>query len=232
MSRHTERRPLTKLQRNQVLELIVRVSLDPHDFAWTERPTWDDGSGDITPLITHVPSGYYFHFGFSSSSLVGRWSPPLRGVEIERGFHDWDALAEVFFAWLHLVKADVDAPDMWAALTAEQAITKAGQPEGDNRPFDSSEIRELEKRLAELKSFLETRYVQESDRAQLTSRFRYLIEAARRGLGRIDWLNIFIAQMLAMVMAGVIPSTAWGDAMRMAATLFHSLIAALKALGT
>ena len=86
--------------------------------------------------------------------------------------------------------------------------------------------------FAELRSFLETRYVQEPDRPQLTSRFRYLIEAAHRGVGRIDWLNIFIAQMLTMAVSGVIPSTAWGDAMRMAATLFHSLIAVLKALGT
>jgi hypothetical protein len=70
--------------------------------------------------------------------------------------------------------------------------------------FDPSEILELENRLAELKSFLETRFVQEPDRPQLTSRFRYLIEAAHRGVGRIDWLNIVIAQMLTMVVSGVI----------------------------
>lgn len=228
--RKSERRPLLRVQENQIYEVIRKIGLEPHNFDWTEELIYHDYY--LCPRITYRPDNRFsFLFGFAADGRWAKWLPPLDDIGTSERARSWKEMFRYFVLWLQALKRDVDAPDLWRALRAEQAITNAAQPQHDNRPFDERELRQLDAALAELRTYLETRHVQGGpERAQLTNRFQYLGEAARRGLGRIDWLNIFVAQMVAMVMGGVIPTTAYGDAMRLAAGLFRAVFDVLKML--
>jgi hypothetical protein len=61
------------------------------------------------------------------------------------------------------------------------------------------------------------------NRQLIDARIRYLEEAVEPGRPKIDWLNIVIGQMLAMVMAGLIESNQWAEAMRYARFVLETL---------
>jgi hypothetical protein len=63
---------------------------------------------------------------------------------------------------------------------------------------------------------------------QVTKRFFYLKSAATR-LGRIDWLSIFVGQMVSMASNGIFNAAALSDVMHFAGTAFHTMI---KLLGS
>jgi hypothetical protein len=133
-------------------------------------------------------------------------------------------------SWLQAVKSDHDAPDLWAEARKEHQLSDAaGVVGGDNRPFTPEEVRELEPRLREIAAYIESRQPLDAEqKEQLQGRFEYLVGAAKRGLGRIDFLNIFVGQMFQMATDGVIHSSAFGAVMSHAWTLLR---AGLKYLG-
>jgi hypothetical protein len=226
------RRPLLRVQQNTIYTHIKARHLNPADFGWSEEATFPDGSGDIGPVITYRPGGQSFKFGFSGERRRLFWNPPLHNSRTEGEARDWSDVWTLFSAWLSQVAQDQGAPDLWGALRSEHAIVDATVADAtDNRPFDTRELAELASRLTELQAYVETNHVHSApERAQVASRIRYVRDAARRGLGRIDWLNIFVAQMVAMVISGLVPADAYGDVMRFAAGLLSGLVETIKTL--
>ena len=104
---------------------------------------------------------------------------------------------------------------------------------GDNTPFSAEEIKLLEQKLPEVEAYIEARQPLDAEqKKQLHTRFQYLLGAAKRGLGRIDWVNIFVGQMFQMATDGLVHSSAFGAVMSHAWTLLGAVVkVGMKYLG-
>jgi hypothetical protein len=137
----------------------------------------------------------------------------------------------VVAAWIEEVKDNHDAPDLWAEAAKARYVTDAaGDVGADNTPFTPAEIESLKPRLDEVEAYIESRQpLDEQQKRIVQGRFSYLLGAAKRGVGRIDWLNIFVGQVVEMVVEGVMKSSLYGDVMRYAGTTLSKVITQLGA---
>jgi hypothetical protein len=93
-----------------------------------------------------------------------------------------------------------------------------------------TEVELIEPKLDEIEAYIESKQpLDEQQRRVLRGRFQYLLDAAKRGVGRIDWLNIVVSQLMQLFTNGVLNSSLYGDVMRHAAATLGTI---LKAAGT
>lgn len=119
-------------------------------------------------------------------------------------------------------------PDLWAeAMKARQFANTIDDAE--NTPFTQDELKQLGPKLDEVEAFIETRQPLTPDqKSSLHSRLQYLLGAAKRGVGRFDWKNIFMGQIVQLVMDGILDSASYGHVMAHAGTLLTGLFHAAK----
>jgi hypothetical protein len=137
-------------------------------------------------------------------------------------------LARAFW-WLGWVKADIGAVDLWQAASGGRELIDAAHATAPqaNTPFEPSELDSIRRGLAEIRALLESREPSPSEviAKQRDSRFEYLADAATRQR-RVDWVNIFVGQLVDLVVNGLASSTMFGEMMRMASTFFKPLLEA------
>ncbi|MEW6359102.1 MAG: hypothetical protein AB1696_22400 [Planctomycetota bacterium] len=108
---------LTKRQRNAVLQAAVSVGLDPQRFEWSEELfgfTLD--ANTVVSRATYQGTTYFFLFGREGGRFYSRYSP---GNELREEEREEDTWAGQFYhaeGWLKSLKAELDAPDLWAEL--------------------------------------------------------------------------------------------------------------------
>jgi hypothetical protein len=116
--------------------------------------------------------------------------------------------------WLELVKAEHEAPDLWAEVGRDQEIVAAITDGDQNTPFTDHEQEQIALQLHELRELLRGRYhLDGAPLAELEERISYL-EAASRRLGRIDWRQILVSQLFALVARAVLPQDAFQEAVQ------------------
>src|SRR5204863_4880383 len=105
-----------------------------------------------------------------------------------------------------------EAPDFWAeARKARELSDEAGHVEADNTPFNLAEIELIKPKLDEIEAYIATRQpLDDNQKRELHGRFQYLLGAAKRGLGRFDWLNIVMSQIVQVFTDGVLHSSLYG----------------------
>ena len=80
-------------------------------------------------------------------------------------------------------------------------------------------------KLDEVEAFIEARQPLTPDqKANVRSRFQYLLGAAKRGLGRIDWINIFVGQVVSLFTDGVLESSLYKQVMGHAWTALKGVL--------
>lgn len=121
--------------------------------------------------------------------------------------YSWSAVEERFRRWVRDVKQDVETPDLWAELQRERAIiTGAGFEEPENTPFTSDEQAEIAQRLRQIKEHVRVTYELTAEQyAAIDKRLDHLEDAAKRGVGRIDWRDQVIGVLLGLVIDAVLP---------------------------
>ena len=172
---------LEKWKRNEIYQAIVEEELDPRDFRLEES--------EDEMRINHLRSPSYFlvdlkHPGhYVGTYLVGDsvvWPYPTSSA--------WQYLMPRISRWLSEVKRELEIPDLWAELQAEENLLGAGAEEAiENTPFTPDEQAEIAGRLYELTDQARNTYsLSDAQMRALEAKIDYLVEASAR-MGRIDW---------------------------------------------
>jgi hypothetical protein len=214
---------LSRTQQNSVYQVAEGVGLDPLDFDLTIAQQPHAG---LAETFKHRPTQSYIEFSLSTDKIWMPWWPAFGPGDRMHFVQNWTAAIETTVRWMRQVKADHDAPDLWAeAFKARQLTDAAGHTEGDNTRFTPAEIEIIKPKLDEIEAYIESRQPLDAQQKKIVrGRFQYLLDAAKRGLGRIDWINIFVGQTMQMFTDGVVNSSLYGEVMRHAWTALGSVI--------
>jgi hypothetical protein len=112
--------------------------------------------------------------------------------------------------WLSAVRRDVDTPDLWAELQRESELLGLVSDEAiDNTPFSAAEQEELARELRTLSDQLRRTYSLSNEQVRLLDEsLDYLVDAARRGVGRKDWLLMLTGVLLTYGLTAALPPAA------------------------
>lgn len=211
---------LSRLQRNQIHEILTTQGLQASDCEWSSQKS----AGTLIERLHHRPTAAHIAFSLHGSLLGMAWWPSVPGVSGSQGIFPWPMAAKYVEIWAGVVRRDDQAPDLWAeAAKAKEIPNAAGDFGADNSPFDVAEIELLKPQLDEIEAYVAaTQPLTEPQRRELRQRFDYLLGSAKRKVGRIDWLNIFIAQIIQLVINQVLDGSRYGDVMQHAWQLLRS----------
>lgn len=216
---------LTKIQKNQILQLILQYGPPPNDFQWTEseQEEWSelDRWTYRVSVLTHRPSGYFCVFGAHTITTC----PGLcKKIEQFRHENNWRKKETACGKWLVIVKQETDAPDLWATIGQEKALsTAASSVRLDNRPFSPAEEKLIATKLDEIKAYLLEGQEFAAEQAETIEReFSYLKESAER-MGRKDWLNILLGGLFGLAVTLALEPEKARGLLQLAGTVFQSL---------
>ncbi len=224
---------LSRLQQNAIFDAAKEAGLDPLDFRLRKE---DQAHRGETEVFTHGPTQSRFDISLAHEGKTWcQWWPafPPSHFYAQSGeracsvFSDsWDQVMRLVHSWAEEVKRNHGAPDLWAeAAKVRQMTDAASEPGADNSPFDPGEIALLKPKLDEIEAYITSQHALDAgQKKKLHGRFQYVLGAAKRGIGRVDWLNIFASQIFQMVWDNLIPSSLYGDVMRHAATAIGTLL--------
>jgi hypothetical protein len=151
------------------------------------------------------------------------WWPDLGGSRYTSATSYQTALG-IIGGWLARVRADHEAPDLWGEIKKGTAIPEAAQRTEYEKQFSAAELKQLEAALADIERYIATTQpLDPSGKQEVHKHFEYLLDAAKKGARKIDWLNVFVAQMVAMVVAGLLDPKVYGPVMAHAAQALNAI---------
>jgi hypothetical protein len=212
---------LSRVQQNDIFQIAQGAGLDPLEFDWS---TANEPRRGLVETFRHRPT--QCHMGFSSGDrLWVNWWPRLPNGHDSLFCDRWNEVLPFVAAWIGSVKENHDAPDLWAEAAKARGLTDAvADTAADNTPFSAAEIEALKPQLNEVEAYIHARQpLNEGQTKTLHARFQYLLDAAKRGVGRIDWLNILVAQILSLFTNGTVHPSIYGDVMRHAFSAIGSV---------
>ncbi len=216
---------LRRTEKNHVLLLIEQYDFDPSEFEWTQDDAVEtqyrqEYYGRISVLI-HRPTNFYCKFG----RIRITFSPGAR-FRVESQVHQavWSLKLDFVRTWLAELRKEVDAPDLWATIGQEKALsTAAASADLDNRPFTAAEQKLIATKLDEIKAYLlDGQEFAAEQGAAIDREFAYLKEAAER-MGRKDWLNILLGGLFGLAVSLALEPEKARGLLRLAGTVFQSL---------
>jgi hypothetical protein len=219
---------LTKTQKNALLPLLTKHGFDPSDFAWDQFITEESdtfagiisthSTRFIASQLLHLSTGYHFAFGgYTTICSPGE----TRKIAIDGHKENWQTKVAQFDTWLRSVRREVDAPDLWAAVGQERALSNAGSSGIDNTPFTPSEQRHIAEQLSELKQHVFVGQQFQAKQAEFIEvQFSYLKEASER-MGRKDWLNVALGGLVSLIVGLALDPDKAKALLGMAGTLFQ-----------
>lgn len=202
---------LTKLQRNAVLQAIQGAGLQLGEFDWMETHTAVNRIGPGNPpyrvqALVHSPTeaAFAFDLDLSRGHHYAIFHPGREGPTERINAGDWATQLSYVRTWLDLVKAEHEAPDLWAELAYQRELM-IGE-EFENTAFTPEEQEKIAEQLSEAKEYVRATYQLEPEQLErLEAQLDYLVDAARRSR-RVEWRNMLIGALLSQVMQAVLPA--------------------------
>jgi hypothetical protein len=189
---------LKRVEKNEILSLVEGVGLNPQEFEWLEDDSNEYIDGESMRFraytLRHRPTDYYCKFG----GFRVEFSPgPIRRVEADQHHNNWDIKRAVAQLWLEELQKEANAPDLWATIGQEKALsTAASSASLDNRPFSAVEQTLIATKLDEIKEYLLEGQQFDRKQAEFVEReFAYLRQSAAR-FGRKDWLRVLLGVLI------------------------------------
>ncbi|HUV03724.1 MAG TPA: hypothetical protein VMX94_01300 [Armatimonadota bacterium] len=204
----SERRLVLKTQKNEVLELIRQLDLDPSEFLWRECDSRKSANLVISKLI-HRPTRFYYEFDFHKDQHWARHSPAKDSAVDYHYPGSWSCQRQCFVTWLQCVKRETQAPDLWTTISEQKALVEAASAKVPNTPFSTGEQVYIATQLQEVKAYL-LAYVEDSTchQAFVEEQLDYVLENAKRQ-GRRDWAFMVIGILFSIaIQIGLPPDKA------------------------
>ena len=192
---------LLRSQTNYFFTVLSENGLDAREFRWEES------AGSVQLL--HVRSGYRFCLVRKTipgklGTLVKEYeiaiSPGLtKTVDLETcNESDWDKLSGLVGKWAGNLARELLVPDLWESIQATETLGRADDPVENSR-FTPDEQAVVLTAIEEVRRYVKrTGSLDAKQQEQVDRNLDYAAEAARR-VGRRDWRNIFIAQLVNLV---------------------------------
>ena len=194
---------LMKSQAYEVFEVLRSNGWNPADFSWEEIRSPSNTNYAVSRLV-HQASGYYFIFD-NYEGFLARWSPDNERESGSGNPGSWRSQIAQFNTWLGYLKREIEAPDVWGAISQETQVLEAASDE-DNTPFTKDEKTYIRAGIDEIEQYLLTAH--KLDPELIESRLKYLVESSER-LGRKDWKNLLLATLVSIIIqAAVSPEAA------------------------
>jgi hypothetical protein len=218
---------LSRVEENEIMAAIQSAKLGPLDFEWATRAGTETMDHDREyRRIVHKPTAAQLEFSFmpQGDGHWLTWLPMFQSGERSKWAKNWTQARDTIVTWVRVVKGNHEAPDLWRALKAQGAIPDAAARADQSSPFSAADLKLLDAALDDIEAFVVTTQPLDPDgRTQVSRRFAYLREAARSGARKIDWLNIFVGQVVGMVTTGLLQPSFYGPLMSHAATAFNAV---------
>jgi hypothetical protein len=211
-------------QKNQIFELVQLRGFQPSEFQWQD---FSLPAGTV-PRLLHLPSGFWISFEwFELKGFYATYSPAEEIYQMERNPGNWGGVVSLTSEWLLYLKRETEVPDLWDNLPSEmQLIQEADQQPSDNLPFTQAELPQVRDALEEIKSYvLKTHALSEEQKGIVDARFDYMEETATR-LGRKDWTNIVVSNLLSIVITLSLSGDSTKDLFRFAGQVVKRLLGA------
>ena len=223
------RETLLKTQRNVVLSVLRQEGLEPSDFEWHEAES-SQVKGRMVSVLIHLPSLYSYKFDFVRAEYrywhQAIYSPGKKSLqEGSFKFSEWEVHLKVIRTeWLPNLKREIEAPDLWAAVSQEkQLVEAASSSKAENTAFTQEELGYISTQLREIKEFLfRTQPLTSEQKLFVEVRFTYLEESASR-VGRVDWLNIVVATLVGIGVQTALPPDTIRDLFRFVGSALSQL---------
>jgi hypothetical protein len=176
---------MQKVERNNLVEAIQSVGLNPLDFELQENDLFD-------VHIKHKYTASWFDARFEDGLLKGKY---VVGDSIEwltSPSTGWSAMRPRVKTWLEEVKRDVETPDKLAELQKKaQLLSASSDSITENTPFTSDEQEHIVEQLQIMVEVAQRRYSLSPAQVKAwNDKLEYVVEASHR-LGRKDWFLLF-----------------------------------------
>lgn len=202
-----------RTQTNQLFEMITSAELTPNEFIW-EQVNFASG---VACKLVHISSGFYFTFYYpGGSNYISAWSPAKQSISETGDAKNWDGQMSQFRNWLFYLKREIQAPDLWGAISQETEIVEATATDTDNTPFSKSEKEYIKSGVREIKEYLlKAHNLSEQNATLVEGRLNYLIEASAR-VGKKDWINLLLSVLVGIIINTALPADSARDLLRFA----------------
>ncbi len=199
-----DRQTLTKIQRNQVLEILLKAGLEPTHFSWNEVRS--EFEIKIVSKLKHRNDKHYFKFDYSSDyGHYGIYSPGAQILNVSCSPGDWEDQLNNVQQWAKILKKELESPDLWKELEKHQATFSLALPAKLNLLNDPIPVHEAEqiiKALNSLRREIKKQLKLSSEQNEFVSeKLGYLADAVKRQ-GRLDWVYTCIG-VLATILVGL-----------------------------
>jgi hypothetical protein len=193
---------LSRLELNEIHDLVVHAGLLTTDFTWSDVKETYFHHLDFS----HRPTGSQLTISSSPSLSNARrytWWPKITSAS-SSPTHDadtrsWPEAKSLISKWLLVVRENHEAPDLWRLSQQERAAFEFEDEQ--NTPFTEREVAAIAVQLGEVRALVGSLQNVSQDQADKIDRILAYAEGAARRVGRIDWKNIFISTLLKMLLA-------------------------------
>jgi len=215
---------LKTTEKSGIYLLVQQSGLNLANFDWADEESeeWiDTDSLEFKiSVLTHRPTGYYCKFGGTHIE----YSPgPDQRVETVNHRDRWAVKSGVTQVWLEELRREVDAPDLWATIGQEKALSTAASTTLDNRLFTAAEQNLIAAKLDEIKGYLLEEQQFAAEEAEFVEqRFAYFKESSTR-MGRKDWLNLLLGGLVSLAIGLALDPEKARGLLRLAGVVFQSL---------
>jgi hypothetical protein len=212
---------LTKRQKNRILTLVNEYGPPPSEFCWSEIEQGHPATGYyVVSVLTHMSTGYSCIFGAHDITISPGWE---RKVQHFRHEDNFERIEKLCSKWLILVEAEVEAPDLWATIGQERALSTAASTTLDNRPFTVAEQGLIAAKLDEIRAYLLQDQQFAAEEAEFVKRqVKYFKESSTR-MGRKDWLNLLLGGLVSLAIGLALDPEKARGLLRLAGAVFQSL---------
>jgi len=199
---------LLKTQKNEIFTLIQDYDLEPANSIWNNATikVSSPNQGLVrgryrVPRLIYKNSDFYFQFELYPGGHKCLFSPG-RDKPFNSEIHgSWVHLTNCIKEWLHNLKREIEAIDLWAEMEKYKTSVSLTLPEQVlNEPISVYEAERIADKLQELADKIEELFQLTKEQSQFVrSKLTYLSEVAKRQRS-IDWVHTSIGVFATIAM--------------------------------
>jgi hypothetical protein len=193
---------LIKGQRNQVFEILKSVGLNLTDFDWRSAVS-KHMQVPISVLVHRGSPEFFFRFDMMGDFHLADFSPAGTQRRREELSSNWEKQLTMVTTWAKSLKQELSDVDLWEALKQVPALTKTEPVAGDDEPIAGDERIQFLAALAELKR-LAVKEIKDAAQVAAINSIADRTAAQSLKISKRDLFNMFIGNVMAMVMSGAL----------------------------
>src|SRR5438132_5594652 len=196
---------LLNSQKTDVFNVIKQQGLDPLLFFWEDGQATVDKS-PVSILRFKTERSYFFKFDFYNGKFTAQCSPWQRRRETRFQIGEWGLVPGYVGQWVNYVNSELNTPDPWKALPGYANIADLRiAPDVANTQFAFAETQQVAKALEDIRRLLLHHVRGSTEQMSLVNeQIDSLVESSKK-MGRKDWFNITIGNLITLAIAIALP---------------------------